>query len=129
MQEIPAISNSNFSGGCADRAGMDQGTAGDVLFNSRSLEVSKQTLEARNCQNNGWQAKKDAYTLEEVVQLADTRRHTQVDCLVTKVHDKPAEQRGVDLHASASECDPKRTKDIGTDFVGDLQALGLLGSL
>lgn len=74
-------------------------------------------------------AKESAYTLEEGVQLADTRRHAQVDCLVTKVHDNTAKQRRVDLRARASESDPGRTKNIETDLVSDLQALGLLSSL
>jgi len=34
---------------------------------------------------------KRIYTLEEVVQLANARRHTQVNGLVTKVHNKTAE--------------------------------------
>jgi len=67
------------------------------LFNSRSLNVSKLTLKARNGQNNGMQTRPSAYTLEEVVQFADTRSNTQVDGLVTKVHDETAQQRRVDL--------------------------------
>ena len=75
----------------------DRETTNDVLSNSRSLNVSKLTLKARIGQNNGMQARPGAYTLEEVVQLADTRSNTQVDGLVTKVHDETAKQRRVDL--------------------------------
>jgi transcription elongation factor len=80
----------------------DREMANDVLFNSRSLKVSKQTLKTRNSQDNELQVRPSAYTLEEVVQLANTRRHTQVDGLVTKVHDETAKQRGVDLEARQS---------------------------
>jgi len=59
-----------------------------ALFNSRNLEVSKQTLNPTNCQQNIIQAKQRAYTLEEVVQLANTRGHTHVNGPITKVHNE-----------------------------------------
>lgn len=37
------------------------------------------------------------YTLEKVVQLAYTRRHAQVNGLVTKVHNQTTKQRRVNL--------------------------------
>lgn len=73
-------------------------TANDVLLESCNLRAPKQTLKERNNQNNAIQAKSSAYTLEEVVQFSNTRRNTEVDRLITKVHHKAAKQRGVDLH-------------------------------
>ncbi len=40
---------------------------------------------------------KERHTLKKVVQLADTRRDTEVNGLVTEVYDDAAEDRGVNL--------------------------------